>query len=502
MMEQLIMQPTLTVSEKLSNENDELKIADTENATLNNTAKLLALVEDVEFFHDEQKQAHASFKNNNHTETWLVESNRFREWLVNQFWKEYQMTVGESSLQTAILTMKGKAIFEGKCCEVFMRVGTKAETVYINIGDDNWGVIEVTKNGWRVLNTSPVKFRGTQNMRSLPLPETNGDIELLWRHINIPKSQRLLVLAWMLDYFISNTPFPLLVLSGLQGSGKSSTQEILRNFIDPNAANLRNAPKNDDDIVVAAANNYLVSFNNVSRLTISNQDDLCCLSTGGGFAKRRLYTTDEESVVDIKRPTVINGIGDLVTRQDLIDRSIIIELPIINEKNRKTEYELAKEFDCDKQKIFGALLDILSKVLKTLPTIQLETKPRMASFAVLGAALEKAMSLPSGSFAQEYKNNYHENILSAIENNPVAVALVKFMRDEKEYRCSYSDLLVKLSNYPYRPDSSIDFPKSAKGLSNFLKRHAPALELISIKISFEKRTKDGYFITIINQGEN
>jgi len=50
------------------------------------------------------------------------------------------------------------------------------------------------------------------------------------------------------------------------------------------------------------------------------------------FRKGAYTVIVNEVVICIKRPVIMNGIGDLITRQDLSDRGIIIELPAINHK--------------------------------------------------------------------------------------------------------------------------------------------------------------------------
>src|SRR3990167_7419223 len=212
-------------------------------ADFNKTSMLLELMEDVEFFHDERKQAYASFQNNDHTETWPIESHQFKDWLAHQFWKEKKKSVHDAALRDALAVMKSKAVFEGKCHKVYMRAGYLSGKIYINLADDQWQVVEVSEEGWRVLKESPIKFRGTQNMRPLPLPSQNGDMNLLWTHVNIPIAAQKLVLAWMLDCLMPHTPFPLLILTGLHGSCKRRSQENLRNVIDHSMPNLRCAPK-------------------------------------------------------------------------------------------------------------------------------------------------------------------------------------------------------------------------------------------------------------------
>jgi hypothetical protein len=149
------------------------------------------------------------------------------------------------------------------------------------------------------------------------------------------------------------------VLSGEQGSAKSTFTEILRALIDPNVPPLRALPREDRDLFIAAANGFLLAFDNVSGLPFWMSDTLCRLATGGGFATRQLFTDQDEVLFDVVRPMILNGIEDVVTRPDLASRAVFQTLEPIPEEDRRPVAEVWAEFERERPAIFGALLDAL-----------------------------------------------------------------------------------------------------------------------------------------------
>jgi hypothetical protein len=69
--------------------------------------------------------------------------------------------------------------------------------------------------------------------------------------------------------------------------------------------------------MIAANNGHLLAFDNLSGLPAWLSDALCRLGSGGSFAVRQLYTDDEEVLFKAARPTLLNGIEDIIGRQRL-----------------------------------------------------------------------------------------------------------------------------------------------------------------------------------------
>ena len=130
-----------------------------------------------------------------------------------------------------------------------------------------------------------------------------------------------LAVAWLLAALRPTGPYPVLVLTGEQGSAKSTCARMLRALVDPHEAALRAPPRNEHELFIAARNAHVLAFDNLSTVLAWLSDALCRLSTGAGFAARKLYTDDEESVISAERPVLLNSIDAVVTRGDLADRA-------------------------------------------------------------------------------------------------------------------------------------------------------------------------------------
>lgn len=82
-----------------------------------------------------------------------------------------------------------------------------------------------------------MRFRRPDGMRPLPEAVEGGSIERLRTFLNVRSdADFVLVVAWLLASLHDRGPYPVIALSGEQGSAKSTFSRILRALIDPNAA--------------------------------------------------------------------------------------------------------------------------------------------------------------------------------------------------------------------------------------------------------------------------
>ncbi|WIY27074.1 DNA-binding protein [Parasedimentitalea psychrophila] len=266
----------------------------------------------------------------------------------------------------------------------------------------------------------------------------------------------------------------------------------MRSLVDPANPSTRSTPSTEQDLVIAAKHNHVLSFDNLSNIRPMMADAFCRIATGGGFGTRKLHTDTDEVLFNATRPCLLNGIPDLAARPDLADRSIGVTLPVISSRERRTLGSFNRDFAKAAPFILGALLDAVSTALSRIDSVSLSEAPRMADFAKWVVAAAPALGWPEGAFLDSYAANRETSDQSAIENNPVALAVMRLMGAQKHWEGTATDLKQTLrQRFPTLTDDPYSFPRQENKLSAALRRVQPPLRRGRIAISFERRGKSG-----------
>ncbi|MFN2513394.1 MAG: hypothetical protein ABR568_18470 [Pyrinomonadaceae bacterium] len=457
---------------------------------------LIEVTEGTELFHTGDGDTYATIPINNHCETWALKSRGFRDWLSKRYYDAEGSIPNSQAMQDALNTLQGIARHEGLAVEIHTRLAAKDDCIWLDLCDEEWRVVKITPEGWTIVNDSPIKFRRTRGMRTLHPPVRGGSISLLRKLVNVTDSDWVLLISWLVAAFRPGYPFPVLVIHGEQGSAKSTVSKMIRELIDPNVAPLRSEQRDERDLMIAATNSSIIALDNLSKLPVWLSDALCRLSTGGGFATRTLYENDEETLFMAMRPIILNGIEELTTRSDLLDRSVIIHLPAIPPDKRRTEAEVWQEFESVRPYVLGCLLDAVSHALRNIDQVQLVQKPRMADFALWATAAEASFGFNPGTFLSALMGNRESANELALDASPIAVTLVEFVQHQERWEGKPSELLEELnSRASDETKKQRCWPKRANTLSGAIKRIAPNLRLIGIEYS-TGRTKSGRYLAL------
>jgi hypothetical protein len=463
--------------------------AQAEARGVSQATELVELAADAELFHSPDGEGFATLEIDAHRETWPLRTKTFRRWLARRFYTEHDKAPGTQAIQDAINVLESQAQFDGPEYPVFTRLADHHGAIYLNLANEAWEAVEITATGWRVVAEPPVKFRRMRGMLPLPPPVGGGSLAELRPLLNISDDRDWILLkAWLIQALRPKGPYPTLTVHGEQGSAKSTLLRLLRALIDPNTAPLRAEPRDGRDLIIAATNGWIIGLDNLSHLAPWLSDALCRLSTGGGFATRELYTDTEEVLFDAQRPVILNGIEELATRGDLLDRAIILYLPAIHEAQRRPEAELWRDFEAMRAKVLGALLDAVSAALGHVGVVTLPGLPRMADFAVWAAAAGPALGYNAEAFMQAYTGNRQDANELILE----ASLLTPFLRSIAEggFTGTATALLQHVNGKaPEETRRQKGWPGNAKGLSNSLRRLAPNLRAVGIDVQFGRTNK-------------
>jgi hypothetical protein len=457
--------------------------------------QLLSLADAAQYVHTPDGKPYAIVRvdgdgPDEHTETLALRSRAFRSWLAHEYYRASNKKATSAKVMEDVQrVLEARATFEGATCDVHLRVARNAPAVYLDVADSLWRSVAVDAQGWSIATEGAPLFRRSRGMLALPVPEHGGTLEQELRpFLNIDDDGWRLLVPWMVQALLPRGPYPVLNLNGEQGAAKSTTARVIRANIDPSAAPLRSQPRDEHDLVIAASNSWVVALDNLSHIELWLSDALCRLSTGGGFGTRELYTNDEEVIFDAQRPVILTGIEDLATRGDLLDRSVLVRLPSIPDDQRRTEAEFWQGFEEARPRILGALLDTLSGALRELPGVELPGRPRMADFALLGIAVERALGWPEGAFLDAYKVNRADATLAALESSVIFPALSQFAATLPggTWDGACMDLLERLTRIAGDKARSKYWPASPRALSGQLRRLAPALRDNGVRVEFRK----------------
>ena len=451
--------------------------------------QLVDLMRDADLFHTQDDAAYATVNDGGKLRTLRVDSLAFRKLLVGRFYDQFERPPADQAISEAVACLEAKAVHRGECHKVFVRYAEHDGKIYVDLGNGEHPFVEIGPDGWKECASPPVKFVRPPSTLPLPPPRRGGSIKLLSKYVNVADRDWPLLAGFVLAAVMPTGPYPVLVLQGGQGTAKSTTMRMIANIVDPRIAGQRSDIRKPEDLPIAAANGWLISLDNLSHVRDETSDAICRMSTGGGFGTRRLYTDCDELLIEVCRPVAINGISELVTRGDLLDRSLVLYLPPIEGASRRSEADLKQCFEADLPLILGGLYDAVAASLRNRDRVELASQPRLLDVAIRVTAAERELGLAAGEFMEAYDDNRATSHLLALETHPVGRLLCEFVSrispDNLPWRGTATELLDHLKRKADHDDKRHQhWPGNAKALSDRLRRLEPHLKHVGLSIEF------------------
>jgi hypothetical protein len=453
--------------------------------------EIVALARDcgVELWHTPAGDAYGTLSRDGHREHHPLRR-IVRDYLAREYYARHKRSASSAAFTDAGLALSGQARFDGPEYGVSVRLASRDDVLYLDLGDPAWTVVAIDADGWRPVTEAPVRHWRPASLRALPVPTPGGSLDALrslWPAID--DDTWALLVTWLVATLAPSGPFPILIEAGEQGSGKSTLGRQLRDLIDPASPALRGVPRDDRDLMIGALTSYVVALDNLSGLQPWMSDTLCRIATGGGLATRTLFSDLDETLIEVSRPILLTGIEAPTSRGDLLDRALVATLPAMTDEQRVDEADLWRAYHTMRPALLGALLDAASCALRRRASVTLARRPRMADACRWVTAAEPALGWRDGRTLALWLGAREAATADLLAADPVAQAVLGM---SLPWSGTAEALLELLSGQvTERTRTARTWPASPRGLAGILRRLAPDLRRSGIEVGEPTRTGHG-----------
>lgn len=384
----------------------------------------------LECFYTAEKKPIILVKDNGYIDLHDLDSLDAKHIISGEYSKITRRTMTKTDFEN-IRTYLTDIAFQNERIETFCRVCRRDDTIFIDLCDSGHNIVKITADGWDVIRNEEIFFTRTGRMRPLPIPERDGSFDGIRQIINTANEDNFVMLVgFIVSIFNTRGNMPMLLVSGEQGTGKSSAMRYIKRIVDPNVIELQGMPASKEEPFFMLRQHWLVGYDNVSNITPMMSDSLCRLTSGVSTVKKKLYTDGDEYSVSLKRPVMLNGIGLSMFRGDAASRCMMVELSPIEKADRKTEEELDEIFRIEHPKIFGAICNAISAALRE-KDYRPECESRLADVERFVKQAEHGGGFPweEGTFSTVFGKKSNDMQMDILANDVVAKAMMQMLED-------------------------------------------------------------------------
>lgn len=477
---------TVTKGRKKSKDEDKSKgrIRGSEASEL-----ILGLAAEIPLYRDDTDQAWTCLKG----EMVLVESRVVEDWLTMGYYNQTGNVPSSEAMNGAKRVLAAKARQEGELIALYNRVALLDGAIWYDLGRGR--AVQMSLNEFQVVPAPPL-FQRWPHQQPHPEPLLEGDPWEFLRYCHISESNRLLILVTLIASFIPGIAHPLWHVTGPQGSGKSSFCRLVKRIVDPSVAELQiMQPEREMDFFLMLYHNYLVALDNLSELKGRTSDLLCGAATGTTVSQRALFTNLDMITLRLKNIVLLNGISPMISRADLLDRTITIHLERIPTDDRRQDREVMDEFNKALPGIMGGIFSTIAKAMTVYPTVKLEHLPRLADFAMWGYAIAEALGGYGKQFMADYAGNEAEQSEEILGQNTLAGAILNQMEGLSVWETTVASAWKELMSAAEPAKSDRTFPSKPGDMRRSMERLKVTLAEAGVFYQFGKRRRDGIPIT-------
>ena len=417
----------------------------------------------------------------------------------------YDEIYSESTYKSGIRNLYSYALLNGTMTKpVFSRTAFLDDTLYYDLQDANGTIYKITPDEItpsEMNDSTPIFLKSPssktkQSIQAEPNFDNPTALEEFVKLCRIKDEDKVVFTSHLICFFLKGFPIPIEILHGEQGSAKTTTSSAQKSLIDPEGENALSLPDKVDDLAIMLSKRDLSNFDNIDTLIKIISQFLCKAVTGTQYIKRGLYTNDSEFSLTLMSKIILNGIDPSINQPDLLERSIFYELPKIDKTSRMTDKKFNDKLEALRPSVLGAIFETIQKAMKIVDEVEEEldgvSLPRMASFAIWGEAISRALGNDDNSFLNRYWEKIDDTNLSLNEEYPLIPLLSTMMKrhctidtETKERTqliktASLNDMFVELVGSDNKDKG---LPEDVKMLGKQLKQLTPSMRAMGYEIS-------------------
>lgn len=446
------------------------------------------------FYYDQNNNTYVEVfdtRSENPQATYLIpiESSQYDRWLIREFNAKYDEYLDNNNfLKTIKILVSEEAKDSGRLIEIHNRIAMENDAIFIDIGCRNRKVIRVDKNGWDV-GYYKVFFKRHKDMAELPVPKRGGNIfEIIPFMPPLPKRDRCLALSWLIASFFSNIERVFLLVEGEKGSGKTTLAKLLKSLIDPTN---KGALAYKDNAAMMAQNidhHCIPLIDNVTKISQSVSDLFCAAYSSGGDTKRKQYTDDEDFIFTLTGNVIFTTVRLKSPKSDFLDRCYKIETAK-TENTYRSKQQFENKFESIKGKLFGAVLDVVSKTMSEVEKSDPATDFRTVDFDHYGSCASEVMGYGKELFSEARKHSESIKNTSITNATPIILALNDYLKNNGyHYLGPIGKLLQEL---PMDLQASGDIPNTPKVFARRINELRPELKAAGIAATRHPNDRNG-----------
>jgi len=417
-----------------------------------------------------------------------VRSPMFESWTQHLAWTQMEWPMTDQSLKAVARIMECKGLYDGKEYDLRIRAARHEGDNWNDI-DGNTGV-HLKEGSWEV-EDNPRIFKSLPHQRNLPIPDHNGNYELIEKYMTRIKNEndRILFICWLHVCFIADIEIPMLSLWGSSKAGKSTLQRVIRRLIDPCYPEFQDKNIAVQDIPIIASQHRMLCFDNPRNLKDNQSDFLCGSVTGDGSEKRLHYKDESILGREYQNIITISSVPCIVTESDLVNRSILIEFDQSEAEENKKKSAIWEELERDAPFILGGIFNNLAKALLIVGNIDLKSVSRFVEFTEIAAAVAEVIGIGADRFFKCYRDKLEGQSQDLAESDSVFIALKSLHSKISDFEKSPTATYESLTQEARTLDLDMKaWPKSPNKLTERLKYLNDSFRAVGLIVETGRKT--------------